>query len=158
MSELYDENQVHEWWNSLQIKEPTPAWDILDRVINMIEDDEKRFDMGSWGGIIMPAQGGPACGTVCCLAGWAGVMVVGMPVTAGRKMAYVLAGEEKGENLYSRIFINVEFTNYRRDRAAAHAIGALRYFMMDNRDLLQSRIVEPGGGIYSTDLALGRDR
>jgi hypothetical protein len=42
------------------------AEDRLEKVISIIEDDPKSFDMGDWG----YKSRGPSCGTVGCIAGW----------------------------------------------------------------------------------------
>ena len=46
------------------------AWGLCQDVIRAIKKDPKRADMAVFGATLLPQYGGPACGTIGCLAGW----------------------------------------------------------------------------------------
>lgn len=57
-------------------EQPKTAYELLERVCEHIVEEPKRYHQGVWallGGRIADALGkeaAPACGTVCCRAGW----------------------------------------------------------------------------------------
>lgn len=56
------------------------AYDLLERVCEVILEEPKRYDQGNWLFDCKKqwdGQDGPACGTVGCVAGWIGAMVGG---------------------------------------------------------------------------------
>ena len=46
------------------------AWGLCQDVIRTIKKEPKCADMSVFTGVRLPEDGGPACGTVGCLAGW----------------------------------------------------------------------------------------
>ncbi len=46
------------------------AWGLCQEVIKAIEAEPKRADMTIFSYKLSPEEGGPACGTVGCFAGW----------------------------------------------------------------------------------------
>lgn len=55
---------------------------LLRKVAKHILAEPKRFDMSNFGYGMSPEEGGPACGTVCCIAGWASVLSLKKPLDA----------------------------------------------------------------------------
>lgn len=47
---------------------------LLRKIRDHILEEPKRYDQGSYGDRVEPEEGGPECGTVACLAGWALVL------------------------------------------------------------------------------------
>jgi hypothetical protein len=58
----------------------TTAYGLLGDVIEAIRQEPARLDMSDWithfheKSIAVPEEGGPACGTVACIAGWAVIL------------------------------------------------------------------------------------
>ena len=46
------------------------AWGLCQDVIRAIKKDPKRANMSVFSEVFLPEDGGPACGTIGCLAGW----------------------------------------------------------------------------------------
>ena len=46
------------------------AWGLCQDVIRTIKEEPKRVDMAVFTANLLPQNGGPACGTIGCLAGW----------------------------------------------------------------------------------------
>ena len=46
------------------------AWGLCQDVIRAIKKEPKRADMAVFAASLLPQNGGPACGTIGCLAGW----------------------------------------------------------------------------------------
>ena len=46
------------------------AWGLCQDVIRAIKKEPKLADMAVFTDVLLPEDGGPACGTVGCLAGW----------------------------------------------------------------------------------------
>ena len=47
---------------------------LLQRIKAHILEEPKRYEQATYGAKLLPEEGGPACGTVACLAGWAVVL------------------------------------------------------------------------------------
>lgn len=52
----------------------TTAWGLLVDVKRAITEEPKRVNMNTYRYKLSPVDGGPACGTVGCFAGWVGTM------------------------------------------------------------------------------------
>lgn len=49
---------------------PTTAYDLLTRIRELITEEPRRYNQDDWIKLVEKAPDAPACGTVCCVAGW----------------------------------------------------------------------------------------
>jgi hypothetical protein len=81
---------------------------LLRKVQKHILAEPKRFDMGNFGYLLPEGDGGPKCGTVGCIAGWA-VLLDGNKKAIGTWEVTKLVGEEEGKD-------SLELTELQKDR------------------------------------------
>jgi hypothetical protein len=78
------------------------AYDLVSDVIRAILAEPKRVDMGVYRDKRLPEDGGPACGTVACFAGWVNILAgnhgpwgdIDAEITLGVDLNYYTAGED----------------------------------------------------------------
>lgn len=151
----------------MQIKEPTSAYDVLGRVIELIREEPRRLRMDTWGtdasvvyGAIDPRK--PPCGTIACVAGWASTVIDGEITAFGASMARLLAGINRTETptdrqrglyraLYYDLFIASEFTEspqfeFGSAEEAERVIERIEEIRERFEEELRENTINPGAG------------
>lgn len=150
---MLDASEAAEALLHLRIMEPTPAWDVLNRVIKLANEEPRRLHMRTWGEFVADKADTynylgvnlPPCGTVACLAGWSSVVISGtITAMVPTQIAKVVAGRYHKE-LYD-LFVAVHLTNQRAQGTPEHVemvAAALQRFMDSHDVYLKARIVQP---------------
>jgi len=96
---------------------------LLRKVKKMILAQPKRFDMDSFGRRVPAEEGGPRCGTVACIAGWAVILKKKVPRNPHAEMPPI--GREDGMEALdidydqaARLFYDEEWPEQFRDYVA----------------------------------------
>jgi len=114
---------------------------LLRKVAKFILAKPKRFDMANFGYRLPKKNGGPECGTVACIAGWAVILSQGIPQRAdvpmpsiGRLEGMVALGisDEQAQRLFYTEPWPKQFAEYDRDqtlKAARIAVKRIEHFI-----------------------------
>jgi hypothetical protein len=122
----------------------TNAYELLGDVAEAILREPKRFDFGNWLEHIPAEHGGPACGTVGCIAGWAVVLTGDIPASIWTyshriaTMGAILLGTDSvtGMAPYAVLPHDVDSESWRKEvtelfvtalRAPAGLVGSFEY-------------------------------
>lgn len=151
MPRLTKKDEIEKFWKELQIKEPTTGWGILDRVVELIEQEPRRMRMRTWGETafhmeVVPEADFPECGTVACIAGWAEILIAGdiSKFVFHTGTASAIAGPA-WKDLFE-LFIDQDLMDDPRQGTPEHAarvVKAIREFQKDHEENLRARMVEP---------------
>lgn len=62
-----------------KLTRPTTAYALLSKICKLITEEPKRYDQNDWFSSVEDSDYNksqyPACGTICCVAGWVGTLV-----------------------------------------------------------------------------------
>jgi hypothetical protein len=128
------------------------AYGLISDVIRAILAEPKRADMEVFADHVDPDDGGPACGTVGCFAGWVCLLRgarMGRRIneTAARKilgpdLSYSTAGVGGGFNVFNSGFPDVTTPPMTAEHAA-QVVKRIRRFQQVNAEKLKARKLTP---------------
>ena len=70
--------------NVMPVSSATNAYELLNEIATLIVEEPKRYNQYTWKELIanVPEHIAPACGTVCCVAGWVDTLKNPEPIDA----------------------------------------------------------------------------
>ena len=144
---------------TLQRQKPIPistartAWGLLQAVKRAIRADPLRVDMRRFYGHCGPEEGGPACGTVGCFAGWVNILAgyrggnyedAQAKMLLGPTLDYYLAS---GAHVFNSGYGDQCAVTRTGSKAHADALVArIDRFMRRNAPALKARRLKPSPG------------